>query len=51
MSLGTYQVTTDPTKQFQRYDWNVISDPLDWYRLTSPWGEPVTAPCTVIEYL
>ena len=51
MSLGTYQVTTDPTKQFQRYDSNVISDPLDWYRLTSPWGEPVTAPCTVIEYL
>ena len=51
MSLGTYEVTTDPTKQFHRFDTHVISDPLAWYRQASPWGEPVAAPCTVIEYL
>ncbi|MFQ5381001.1 MAG: hypothetical protein ACE5EF_05185 [Dehalococcoidia bacterium] len=51
MSLGSYDVSTDPTKQFQRYDTKVISDPLPWYREASPWGEPVAAPCTVLEYL
>jgi len=51
MSLGTYDVHTSPDKQFHRYDTNVISDPLSWYREASPWGEPVAAPCTVLEYL
>ena len=36
MSLGTYDVTTDPAKQFHRFDTHVISDPLDWYRQASP---------------
>jgi hypothetical protein len=51
MSLGTYHVSTNPTKQFHRFDTHLISDPLDWYRQASPWGESVSAPCTVIEYL
>jgi hypothetical protein len=51
LSLGEYDVFTDPTKQFQRFDTKVISDPLSWYRESSPWGEPVAAPCTVLEYL
>lgn len=51
MSLGTYDIHTLPDKQFQRYDAEVISDPLPWYRDASPWGEPVAAPCTVLEYL
>jgi hypothetical protein len=51
LSLGEYDVFASPEKQFQRFDTNVISDPLDWYRHESPWGEPVAAPCTIIEYL
>ena len=51
LSLGTYEVLATPDKQFERYDNNLISDPLPWYRNESPWGEPVAAPCTLIEYL
>ena len=51
MSLGEYDVFAAPDKQFQRFDRNLISDPLDWYRGPSPWGEPVAAPCTLIEFL
>lgn len=51
MSLGEYDVHTSPDKQFHRFDTQVISDPLPWYRQTSPWGEPVAAPCTVLEFL
>ncbi len=51
MSLGEYEVFADPTKQFERFDQNLISDPLDWYRHGSPWGEVVAAPCTIIQYL
>jgi len=51
MSLGSYEVFADPAKQFHRYDSHLISDPLDWYRRTSPWGEPVAAPCTILEFL
>ncbi len=51
LSLGTYAVHTATDKQFHRFDTGVISDPLDWYRHASPWGEPVAAPCTVLEFL
>ena len=51
LSLGEYAVNTSPQKQFERFDANFISDPLDWYRHESPWGEPVAAPATVLEFL
>jgi hypothetical protein len=51
LSLGHYDVFAKPDKQFQRYDNNLISDPLPWYRDGSPWGEVVAAPCTIIEFL
>ncbi len=51
LSLGEYVVDATPDKQFERYDRNLISDPLEWYRHTSPWGEVVAAPCTLIQYL
>ncbi len=50
-SLGEYDLVTSPELQFERYDKGLISDPLDWYRGESPWGEPVAAPCTIIQYL
>lgn len=51
MSLGTYDVIATTDKQFRRYDTKVISDPLSWYRESSPWGGPVGAPCTILEFL
>ena len=51
LSLGTYDVFASPDKQFARYDNNLLSDPIDYYRKGSPWGEVVAAPCTFIEYL
>ena len=51
MSLGEYDVIANTDKQFKRYDTHVISDPMIWYRESSPWGEVVAAPCTIIEYL
>ena len=51
MSLGEYEVLAKSDKQFDRYDHNLISDPLLWYRYESPWGGPIAAPCTVLEFL
>lgn len=51
MSLGSYDVFASPEKQFQRYDDHLISHPITWYRKDSPWGEVVSAPCTIIEFL
>ncbi len=51
LSLGEYDITAAPDKQFHRYDTGVISDPLTWYRDGSPWGDVVAAPCTILEYL
>ena len=30
---------------------NVITEPLDWYRETSPWGGPVASPATIVHFL
>jgi hypothetical protein len=51
MPLGTWDVDAAPTKQFQRYDANLISDPHPWFRKASPWGGAIAAPCTVLEFL
>lgn len=51
LSLGSYDVSASPDKQFDRYDRELISDPLDYYRNGSPWGDVVAAPCTFVEYL
>ncbi len=51
MSLGTYAIVAKTEKQFERYDKNLISDPMSWYKDSSPWGDPVAAPCTILEFL
>jgi hypothetical protein len=50
-SLGHFELDFDPAKQFERYDGNLISDPLPEYRSGERWGEPVAAPCTFVQYL
>lgn len=51
MSLGSYDIVATTDKQFERYDQKLISDPMSWYRQKSPWGGPVAAPCTILEFL
>ena len=51
MSLGTENIIATTDKQFQRYDNNLISDPIPWYRESSPWGGSIAAPCTILEFL
>lgn len=51
LSLGRYEVTATPDKQFDRYDRGVISDPIDYWRHGSPWGDVIACPATFIEYL
>lgn len=51
MSLGSYDIAATTDKQFERFDKNLISDPMSWYRDESPWGKPVAAPCTILEFL
>lgn len=51
LHLGEYEIVTAPDLQYERFDKGLISDPLPWYRDRSPWGEPVAAPCTIIQYL
>jgi hypothetical protein len=51
MSLGSYDIVATTDLQFERYDKNLISDPMTWYRESSPWGDPVAAPCTILQFL
>ncbi len=51
MSLGDREVKATADRQFDRYDNNFISDPLDWYRDSSPWGGVIAAPSTILEFL
>jgi hypothetical protein len=51
MSLGHYELTMAPDKQFDRYDKGLISDALPIFRSNERYGEPVAAPCTYVEYL
>lgn len=51
MSLGDLSLELDPTKQFDRYDRGLISDPLPCFReVEDRWGGVIAAPCTFVEY-
>ena len=50
-SLGEYDLQADPTKQFQRFDQGLISDPIDLFRHPAGWDGVVGCPSTFIEYL
>jgi hypothetical protein len=51
MSLGSYDVHVDPERQFQLFDSLLISDPLDFYRTGSHWGDVVACPSTIVQQL
>jgi len=50
-SLGTYKVFASTDKQFDRFDRGLISDPIDYYRTGSPWGDVIACPATFVEFL
>ena len=50
MPLGDLQLRIDSSKQFERFDAGLISDPLPWVREPGPWGGVVAAPCTFVQY-
>ena len=51
LSMGHFELELDPKNQFERFDGNLISDPLPEYRSPEPWGEAIAAPSTFVEYL
>lgn len=51
MSLGRYDVLVKPDRQFELYDAGLISDPLDFYRTESPWGDVIACPSTLVQQL
>lgn len=51
LSLGHYDVFAAPERQLGHLEVDEISDPLAWYRDSSPWGGPVAAPSTALQSL
>ena len=51
LSLGSYDVEVTSEKQFSLYDSGLISDPLNWYREKSPWGQAIACPSTIVQQL
>lgn len=45
------EVTVDMPTDFQDSRLNVMTEVLDWYTGSSPWGGPVASPETVVHYL
>lgn len=51
MSLATKEFRLSPEKQFERFDAGLISDPLDFYRTGSVWGQVIACPSTLVQYM
>ncbi len=51
MSLGEYDITANPERQFAQFDHDLISDPIDFYRTGSLWGDVVACPSSIVHWL
>lgn len=51
MSLGSYDINASKERQFDAYDNDLLSDPLDFYRTGSHWGDVVACPSTLVQFL
>jgi len=49
--LGDVTLRPDGERQRQRIDVHGMTEPLDWYTGSSPWGGPIAAPSTVVDLL
>jgi hypothetical protein len=50
-SLGEYDARVDAKRFAERLDEGLISDPLPWYRGSSPWGSAISPPSLLVELL
>ena len=50
-SLGVYEEHLTAERQFDQFDRHLISDPLDFYRTGSHWGDVVACPSTLVHFL
>lgn len=50
-SLGEYDARVDAKRFAERLDKGLISDPLPWYRDSSPWGSAISPPSLLVELL
>ena len=50
-ALGDCQVLLDGSRQRAAIAADAMTEPLDWYTGTSPWGGPIAAPSTVVQLL
>lgn len=51
MSLGQMELAVDKERQVDLLEQRVMTEPLAWYSGTSPWGQPIAAPSTVVDLL
>jgi hypothetical protein len=49
--LGDCEVTVDGKRQQSVISQGAMTEPLDWYTSSSPWGGPIAAPSTVVNLL
>jgi hypothetical protein len=49
--LGDLMMAPDGERQRKRISQDAMTEPLDWYTGTSPWGGPIAAPSTVVDLL
>jgi acyl dehydratase len=50
-AIGDCQVTVDGERQRSVVSQGFMTEPLDWYTGSSPWGGPIAAPSTVVNLL
>jgi hypothetical protein len=50
-ALGDCQVLAGGTRQRAAIDAGAMTEPLEWYTGSSPWGGPIAAPSTVVHLL
>lgn len=51
LSLGSYDLVATPEKQFDRYEKNIISDPIEAWRKPGDFDGIIACPATYVEYL
>ncbi len=49
--IGPVAGRIDGDAQGARLDQGLVTEPLDWYRTTSPWGPAIASPSTIISVL
>jgi hypothetical protein len=49
--LGDYRLMVNAERQYSAIGQGAMTEPLDWYTATSPWGGPIASPSAVVGLL